>query len=44
MAAAAERARRAGVHVVAPLAMCFLPAFVLVAVVPVVLGLARGAW
>jgi Flp pilus assembly protein TadB len=40
-AAAAERARRAGVHVVAPLALCFLPAFVLVAVVPVVLGLAR---
>lgn len=37
--AAAERARRAGVHVVAPLAVCFLPAFVLVAVVPVVLGL-----
>lgn len=37
--AAAERARRAGVHVVAPLAVCFLPAFVLLAVVPVVLGL-----
>jgi len=37
--AAAERARRAGVHVVAPLAVCFLPAFVLMAVVPVVLGL-----
>lgn len=37
--AAAERGRRAGVHVVAPLALCFLPAFVLVAVVPVVFGL-----
>ena len=41
--AAVERARRAGVQVVAPLAACFLPAFVLVAVVPVVLGLAQGA-
>lgn len=37
--AAAERARRAGVHVVAPLVVCFLPAFVLVGVAPVILAL-----
>lgn len=35
-AAHAEDARRAGVRVVAPLGLCFLPAFVLVAVVPLV--------
>lgn len=39
-AAAGERAaRRVGVVAVAPLGLCFLPAFVLVGVVPVVLGL-----
>jgi hypothetical protein len=31
-----ERARRAGIAVVGPLGLCFLPAFVLVSVVPVV--------
>ena len=36
--AALERARRAGVQAVGPLAACFLPAFVLVGVVPVVGG------
>ena len=37
----AERAaRRAGVLAVAPLGLCFLPAFVLLGVVPVVIGLA----
>lgn len=34
-----KAARRAGVLAVGPLAVCFLPAFVLVGVVPVVLGL-----
>jgi len=33
-------ARRAGVQAVAPLVICFLPAFVLLGVVPVVLGIA----
>ena len=35
-----EAARRVGVLAVAPLGMCFLPAFVLLGVVPVVVGLA----
>ncbi len=39
-AQAEQRARRAGVLAVAPLGLCFLPAFVLVGVVPVVVGLA----
>jgi Flp pilus assembly protein TadB len=39
-AAGAEAARRAGVLAVAPLGLCFLPAFVLLGVVPVVAGLA----
>jgi len=38
-AARQERVQRAGVWVVVPLGLCFLPAFVLVAVVPLVLGL-----
>ena len=33
-------AHRAGVHAVGPLVVCFLPAFVLLGVVPVVLGIA----
>lgn len=37
-AAGVERARRAGVRVVAPLGLCFLPAFVLVGVVPIAAG------
>jgi pilus assembly protein TadC len=44
---ALERARRAGVQAVGPLAACFLPAFVLVGVVPVVAGVASallGGW
>lgn len=39
---ALARARRAGVLATAPLGLCFLPAFLLVGVVPVVLGLAEG--
>lgn len=39
---AMERARTAGVRAVGPLAACFLPAFVLVGVVPVVAGIARA--
>ncbi|WP_323369093.1 type II secretion system F family protein [Streptomyces alkaliterrae] len=39
--AASARARRAGVLVTAPLGLCFLPAFLLVGVVPVVIGLGR---
>lgn len=42
-ARAEQLARRAGVLVVAPLGLCFLPAFLLVGVVPVIAGLARGA-
>jgi Flp pilus assembly protein TadB len=38
--AAEEAARRAGVRAVGPLAACFLPAFVLVGVVPIVVGVA----
>ncbi|MEU5428379.1 type II secretion system F family protein [Streptomyces olivoreticuli] len=40
--AAGIRARRAGVLVTAPLGLCFLPAFLTVGVVPVVIGLAGG--
>ncbi len=39
-ARAEQAARRAGVLAVAPLGACFLPAFVLLGVVPVVVGLA----
>lgn len=39
-AEAEQGARRVGVLVVAPLGLCFLPAFVLLGVVPVVVGLA----
>ena len=39
-AQAEQAARRVGVLVVAPLGLCFLPAFVLLGVVPVVAGLA----
>lgn len=38
---ALSAARRAGVYAVAPLGFCFLPAFVLLAVVPVVVGAAH---
>jgi pilus assembly protein TadC len=34
-----ERARRVGVRTAAPLGLCFLPAFLLVAVVPTIIGL-----
>ncbi|MYR44002.1 hypothetical protein GTW67_18735, partial [Streptomyces sp. SID5910] len=36
------RARRAAVMVTAPVGLCFLPAFVAVGVLPVVIGLADG--
>ncbi|SFF71425.1 Type II secretion system (T2SS), protein F [Actinacidiphila alni] len=36
------RARRAAVHATAPLGVCFLPAFLLVGVAPVVMSLAGG--
>ena len=39
-AAGSQRARQLGVVIVAPLGLCFLPAFVLLGVVPVVVGLA----
>jgi Flp pilus assembly protein TadB len=42
-AAAAARAQRAGVHAIGPLAACFLPAFVCLGIVPVVVGVARSA-
>lgn len=38
--AATEAARRAGVRAVLPLGVCFLPAFVLLGVVPTLVGLA----
>ncbi len=41
--AATEAARTAGVRAVAPLGLCFLPAFVLLGVVPTVVGLAGAA-
>ncbi|GGY21047.1 type II secretion system F family protein [Streptomyces djakartensis] len=40
--AATARARRAGVIVSAPVGLCFLPAFIAVGVLPVVVGLAGG--
>ncbi|MFM9613528.1 hypothetical protein DF268_45535 [Streptomyces sp. V2] len=40
--AATARARRAGVWVTAPVGLCFLPAFVVLGVVPVMVGLAGG--
>ncbi|WP_194892648.1 type II secretion system F family protein [Catenulispora pinisilvae] len=40
-AASTAAARRAGVRGVAPLAGCFLPAFVLIGVIPIALGLAH---
>ena len=43
--AATEAAvRRAGVWVLAPLGLCFLPAFVCLGVVPLVLGIAAGVF
>ncbi|ELP64730.1 type II secretion system F family protein [Streptomyces turgidiscabies] len=39
---ATERARRAAVMVTAPVGLCFLPAFIAVGVLPVVMGLADG--
>jgi Flp pilus assembly protein TadB len=43
-ASAEARAHRAGVLAMAPLGLCFLPAFVCLGVVPVVVGIARGAF
>ncbi|MEV6589888.1 type II secretion system F family protein [Streptomyces acidicola] len=40
--AATERARRAAVMVTAPVGLCFLPAFIAIGVLPVVIGLADG--
>ncbi|MFM9376982.1 type II secretion system F family protein [Gordonia sp. VNK21] len=39
---ATERAERAGVKISGPLGLCFLPAFVVLGIVPVVIGLAGG--
>jgi Flp pilus assembly protein TadB len=41
--AAQSRAHRAGIWAVAPLGLCFLPAFVCLGIVPVVVGVARLA-
>ncbi|MFG3254276.1 type II secretion system F family protein [Streptomyces sp. NPDC048172] len=41
---AIARARRASVLVTGPLGLCFLPAFLVVGVAPVVLGLVRSLW
>ncbi|WNI30947.1 type II secretion system F family protein [Streptomyces sp. ITFR-6] len=40
--AAVARAQRAGVLITAPVGLCFLPAFLMVGVAPVVIGLATG--
>lgn len=40
--AAAARARAAGVRAVAPLGLCFLPAFILLGIVPAVAGIAEN--
>ena len=40
--ATAAVARRAGVLITAPVGLCFLPAFLAVGVLPVVIGLAGG--
>ncbi len=39
---AESRAQRAGVLIAAPLGLCFLPAFLVIGVVPVLIGLAGG--
>ncbi len=39
---ATARARRAGVMVTAPVGLCFLPAFIAIGVLPVMIGLASG--
>jgi pilus assembly protein TadC len=44
LAAADARARRAGVLIVLPLGLCFLPAFLLSGVVPVVIAVLDGAF
>jgi pilus assembly protein TadC len=36
------RAQRAGVLIAAPLGLCFLPAFLAIGVIPVLIGLAAG--
>lgn len=43
-AAAEARAHRAGVIAIAPLGLCFLPAFVCLGVAPVVVGIAGGVF
>ena len=43
VAAAQHRAQRVGVSALAPLGLCFLPAFVCLGIVPVVVGIARTA-
>lgn len=42
-AAAAARANRAGIHAMGPLAACFLPSFVCLGIVPLVVGVAAAA-
>jgi Flp pilus assembly protein TadB len=42
-AAMQQRAQRAGVAALAPLGLCFLPAFVCLGIVPVIVGIARTA-
>jgi len=41
-ATAVARAQRAGVWAVAPLGLCFLPAFACLGIVPVIVGIAHG--
>ena len=41
---AQARAQRAAVHITGPLGLCFLPAFLVLGIAPVVIGLARRPW
>lgn len=41
-AAASARARTAGIRAVAPLGLCFLPAFIILGIVPAIAGMARN--
>ncbi|GAA1271665.1 hypothetical protein GCM10009677_25830 [Sphaerisporangium rubeum] len=43
-AASSAAARRAGIQVIAPLGLCFLPAFVFLGIIPIVAGLATQAF
>jgi pilus assembly protein TadC len=43
LTAAKERAQKLGVHLVVPLGLCFLPSFIVLSIIPLVVTLA-GSW